>query len=332
MTDGLQVVRALLASGAVSPADLEDALQTAAGVSTAPTHREFAVLAEAACSKGSRRTYRTTFRRLVARFADVPVDQVTTAQLSAMATEVRLAAQEAHGGTGVGAEEGFIRGCRFFYRLAVKQGHRSSNPADQVDYSRRNPRVRRALTTAEMQQVYAAVEATSRDPLLDLLLLDFHRDTAARQGGAVALRIRDINYGRGSVLLREKNDKEREVPCARDILRRIETQWRNRTPDLSDDRAFRYPNGRPLTRRRYNTLFGKVHDTVPWAGRLQVSSHWFRHTTLTDVSRATNGRIAAAYAGHTEQSTTDLYTAVTFEELVIAHDIVFPDYAIGEPL
>ena len=61
-----------------------------------------------------------------------------------------------------------------------------------------------------------------------------------------------------------------------------------------------------------------------------MSSHFIRHTTLTDVSRATNSRIAAAYAGHTARTTTDIYTTVTFEELVIAHDLVFPHYAIGD--
>lgn len=329
--EGVIVIEALLASGAVSLADLQEAAERAAsGIPTVPTHEAFMPVAVAACSPGSLRTYRTTWRRLVARFGDIPVDRVTTADLAAMAKEVRYAAAAERGGTGVGAEEGFIRGCRRWYELAFKQGYCRTNVAARVDYSKRNPRVRRALTSLEIEQIYQAVLDTSGDLDLDLLILDFHRETAARQGGATSLRVTDINLDRGSVLLREKGDTERETPCSRDVLNRILTHWKKRSPSATDATALRYRNGSPVTRRRYNTLFGKVQDALPWARRLLVSSHWIRHTTLTDVSRATNGRVAAAYAGHSTRSTTDIYTAVTFEELVIAHDLVFPSFAIGQ--
>ena len=84
--------------------------------------------------EGSLRTYRTTFRRLVALFSDLPVDRVTAAQLAAAAADVRRVAAAKKGGTGVGAEEGFIRGARFFYRVAVEAEVRETNPADRVRY------------------------------------------------------------------------------------------------------------------------------------------------------------------------------------------------------
>ncbi len=69
--------------------------------------------------------------------------------------------------------------------------------------------------------VYRVVLETSRDPQFDLLLLDFHRETAARRAGAVALRLTDINVSRPSVLLREKGGHEREVPASRVSLTRV---------------------------------------------------------------------------------------------------------------
>ena len=328
---GLTVLRALLAAGAIDRQDLEMALGPDAARKV-PTHREFVAHAEAACTPGSLRTYRTTFRRLVAAYGEEPVDAVSPTQLRTLALRVRHDAAAQGGGTGVGAEEGFIRGARRFYALVKANGHRSTNPAEEVPYSRRSARVRRALAGAELEQVYETVRSTSHDPALDLLLLDFHRDTACRQGGATALRIRDLNLQRGSVLLREKGSTERESPCARDIIIRITARWQDRTPDPDDDAAFRYVDGSPLTRRRYNTLFGKVHRQLPWAKRLGVSSHWLRHSTLTDVANATNARIASAYAGHAPNTTIEGYTHPGFADLVAAHDMVFPDFAIGDPL
>lgn len=94
---GVSAIRALLATCAVTRQDLEVTLLQAASGPQAPTHREFAVVAEAACSKGSRRTYRTTFRRLVAAFGDLPVDRVSQPDLATLAIQIRVAAALAAG-------------------------------------------------------------------------------------------------------------------------------------------------------------------------------------------------------------------------------------------
>lgn len=330
---GMKVLDALLASGAIDRGDLEIMLTLNSSRPEVPTHREFLPIAEAACSRESLRTYRTTFRRLVVAFGDVAVDAISSVDLRPLALKVRLDSVDQKGGNGVGAEEGFIRGARRFYQTVKENGLRNTNPASEISFSRRSPRVRRALTSEEMEQIYSVVLETSHDPSLDVLILDFHRDTACRQGGATSLRIRDINYLRGSVLLHEKGGTERETPCARDILMRIDDLWKLRTDKEEDDFAFRYLDGTRLTRRRYNTIFLKVHNNLPWAKRLGVSSHWFRHTTLTDIAHATNGRIASAYAGHTSsRNSTDGYTRPAFEDLVSAHDLVFPSFIIGSPL
>ena len=182
-----EVLSALLASGVITHEDLRAALTTSPAISI-PTHAEFAPIVEATCSPGSVRTYRTTFRRLVAAFGPQPLDTVDAAALQALAMRVRAEAAR-RGGTGVGAEEGFIRAARRFYATAEASGHIRTNPALRVAYTRRNPRVRRALTGDELESLYSAVIQTSNDPQLDLLLLDFHRATACRQGGATSLRI-----------------------------------------------------------------------------------------------------------------------------------------------
>ena len=130
-----------------------------------------------------------------------------------------------------------------------ENGFRSTNPASDISFSRRSPRVHRALTGEEMARIYAVVLETSKDPTLEVLILDFHTDTACRQGRPTSLRIRDINYLRGSFLLHEKGGTERETPCARDILTHIEDLWRSRVEKEEDDFAFRHLDGTRLTRR-----------------------------------------------------------------------------------
>ena len=66
------VLEALLASGAIDRGYLEATLTSNSNRPKIPNHREFLPIAEAACSRESLRTYRTTFRRLVVAFGDTP--------------------------------------------------------------------------------------------------------------------------------------------------------------------------------------------------------------------------------------------------------------------
>ena len=321
----LIIVRALLESGELSAAQLAELLKPNQ-LREVPTHFRFLEMVELEVPPSSASTYRTGFRRLVAAYGDRPLDEVSSGDLSLLASKV-LAEVRAKGNVdGSGAVRNLVHSARFFYKIAIVHGHLRENPALGMALPGKRRRARRALSVNELADVYAVVTATGDDPVLDSLLLDFHRETAARRGGACSLRLCDLQPDRPSVLLREKNGNEREIPASPDLLNRIRVLASERDRGHDEVAAFRYKNGAPLTRRRYNTLFERVQRLLPWADRLGVSVHWVRHTTLTDISNAAGSRIASAYAGHSDRSVTDLYTVPSFEDLVIAHDLVFPDF------
>ena len=95
--------------------------------------------------------------------------------------------------------------------------------------------------------------------------------------------------------------------------------------------VFRYRDGRPLTDRRFDTIFRRVGTHLPWARALGVSLHWIRYSTLTDVRMTSGERVATAYAGHGDQAggITGLYTRATFAELQAAHRRLFGHGASG---
>ncbi len=47
----------------------------------------------------------------------------------------------------------------------------------------------------------------------------------------------------------------------------------------------RYRNGQPITYRRYDHLWVRIGEHLPWVYVQQISTHWLRHTTLTWVER-----------------------------------------------
>src|SRR4051812_14422665 len=61
---------------------------------------------------------------------------------------------------------------------------------------------------------------------------------------------------------------------------------------------------RPLPPRRYDQLWKRLGQRLPWVAAQGTSIHWLRHTTLTWVERHLGYGIARAYAGHTGPATT----------------------------
>jgi integrase/recombinase XerC len=70
-------------------------------------------------------------------------------------------------------------------------------------------------------------------------------------------------------------------------------------PPADDDRPLlRYRDGRPITVRRYDYLWNRVGEHLPWAAAQGITAHWLRHTTLTWVERNFGYAVARAFAGH----------------------------------
>ena len=71
---------------------------------------------------------------------------------------------------------------------------------------------------------------------------------------------------------------------------------------LPIDGLLRYQSGKALTTRRYDHLWHRLGEQLPWVAAQGISTHWLRHTTLTWVERHFGYGIARAYAGHTDST------------------------------
>jgi integrase len=87
----------------------------------------------------------------------------------------------------------------------------------------------------------------------------------------------------------------------------------------SPARLLRYHDGDPLTTRRYDHLWERLGQHLPWVAAQNISIHWIRHTTLTWVERNYGHGIARAYAGHTSKDdATSVYTKANLTEVATA--------------
>jgi integrase len=174
------------------------------------------------------------------------------------------------------------------------------------------------LEDAELGEVVAAVRATSQDPELDLLLVRFHLESGARREGALNLQVSDVDGRRSTLWLREKFDTEREQPISPSLLAALSRHATDRGAAGSQDAVFRSVRGRPITRRRYNTIFDRAKPCLAWAERTPVSAHVLRHTAITAVERIAGHAVAQAFAGHSASSVTGTYTKARLGEVAAA--------------
>ena len=137
---------------------------------------------------------------------------------------------------------------------------------------------RTALTDEQIAEVFGVVRDAETG------LLTFLLETACRREGLLDLTPEKLHPARQTVLLNEKGSRVREQPVS---LVMMEYLQQPSCPIYS------------WTRRRLDCLWVRVRRDLPWASEIGLSTHWFRHTTITDVERVTRSPVlAAAFAGH----------------------------------
>lgn len=323
--DFAAIIAAMIRSTGVSLDEVIAALgQSTAASADTPTIAEFLPEVEQRCSDASARTYRAGWRRLVDGVGDKPVQSVTVGDLEAIAIGVRReAGARSTRGDGRGAEENFVAAARFYFERAVRSGLITHNPAKSLRKPARGKSRRRALTEAETAELWKVAAVGSNDPELDRLLIRFHLETGARRAGAVNLLLGEIDPRRQTIWLHEKGGREREQPVSATLIQALLSHAHDRGDGRSDGPVFFYRRRadgtqRPLTRRRYNTLFPRLQRLLPWAATIGLDAHTLRHTAITWVERTAGFEVARAFAGHSENEVTSTYAKATLEEIAAA--------------
>ncbi|WIV53977.1 tyrosine-type recombinase/integrase [Amycolatopsis nalaikhensis] len=270
-----------------------------------PTLADYLPHVIAAAGPGAHRTYGTYWNRMLSAWGSRRLDQIAASDIEAMQRDMTATARSRRNSRhGRHAGEHVIAAARAIYNRAIADGLITStaSPAHRVAKPRRLPSTRRALTTQELDQINTAARTSGNDVILDALLLRLHTETACRRGGALGLRLADLDTTHCLVRLEEKGSTIRWQPTSPALTQALTEHAAARGATGPTDQLLRYRNGRPLTTRRYDHLWSRLGQQLPWVAAQGISIHWLRHTTLTWVERHFGYGIARAYAGHTDNT------------------------------
>ena len=294
--------RLLLQKMGIDPADL---LQEPPESPQVPTFADYIPRVSQAVSNGTRRVYRTYWNRVVEAWGPRPITSVSPLEISQLAEDIKanvVPRRNARGGRG--AAEHLIGALRCMYNHAVADRllSEAENPAARVPKPRRLPGACMALPDGRLAEISTVAASTGNDPALDALIIRLHAETACRRGGALALAPEDLDPEQCLIRLHEKGGTERWQPVSPTLMTHLLAHAESRGGLDSGKRLLRYATGRPITTRRYDYLWDRLGEHLPWVKTQQVSTHWIRHTILTWVERRFGFAVAQAYAGHQNAS------------------------------
>lgn len=156
---------------------------------------------------------------------------------------------------------------------------------------------RPVVSDVRLVEINEVAARTGNDPELDVLLVRLHFETACRHGGALALRPKDLDSDQCLVRLRERVGAFRWQPVSPTLMVRLQrhVEQRHAPPEAQ---LLRYRSGRAITRRRYDYLWRRIGEHLPWVAAEGISTGWLCHATLTWVERTFSSAVARAYAGY----------------------------------
>jgi integrase len=226
----VEAARLLLDRMGISMADL---LGTQPPRPQAPTFAEYVPVVAAAVSPGTRKAYGSYWNRVVQAWGNRPIDEPRPSEIEQLRSQVQanvVARRNSRGGRS--AAEHLVAALRCLYRRAVADGYldASDNPALKVDKPRRLPSTRRAIGDTRLAEINEVAASTGDDPSLDSLLIRLHTETACRRGGALALRLRDVDADQCLLLLREKGGTCRWQPVSPTLVRHLLAHHAERGP------------------------------------------------------------------------------------------------------
>jgi integrase/recombinase XerD len=218
---------------------------------------------------------------------------------------------------------------RAFFKWLVRARLILYNPAAELMMPKVTPRLSRyVLTVADIEAIINATEATTLLGVRDRAILEVLYSSAIRRSELMNLRIYDVDTRRGSVFVKSgKGDKDRLVPLGERACAWVDKYLLDVRPALAtgggQETLFLTQYGDKFDDYTIGEL---VKRFIAKAGiAVKGACHLFRHACATHMlENGADTRYIQAMLGHSQLSTTQIYTHVALAKLKEIHTATHP--------
>ena len=211
---------------------------------------------------------------------------------------------------------------RQFYGYLVREGQIQHDPSLRIESPRLGRPLPKSLTEEEVETLLKAPDTGTPLGLRDRCMLEVLYATGLRVSELVGLMLTQINQRQGLVRVTGKGNKERLVPLGAEALDWLQKYLQEGRPVLVKDQAidalFPTRRGAMMTRQAFWHLI-KRHARQAGINK-PMSPHVLRHAFATHLlNHGADLRVVQMLLGHSDISTTQIYTHVARERLKSLH-------------
>jgi len=211
---------------------------------------------------------------------------------------------------------------RQFYQHLLRQGTIRGNPSARVETPKLGRPLPKTLTEAEVEALLRAPDTDDPRGHRDRTMLELLYATGLRVSELVGLTSQQVSLVQVVLRVMGKGDKERLVPLGEEAVSWLQDYLRGPRRDLLGERRceFLFPTRRSdcMTRQAFWQLI-KRYAVAAGIGK-PLSPHTLRHAFATHLlNHGADLRVVQMLLGHSDLSTTQIYTHVARERLKQLH-------------
>ncbi|MCG8427875.1 MAG: site-specific tyrosine recombinase XerD [Chromatiales bacterium] len=211
---------------------------------------------------------------------------------------------------------------RQFYQYALRENWLKVDPSARIEAPKLGRPLPKSLTEAEVEGLLHAPDINDPEGYRDRAMLELLYATGLRVSELVGLRLEQVSLNQGVVRVIGKGGKERLVPLGEEALSWLERFMLEARPDILGEQLcaeiFPTRRGGGMTRQAFWYRIKKHAQTAGITKHL--SPHTLRHAFATHLlNHGADLRVVQMLLGHSDLSTTQIYTHVARERLKSLH-------------
>ncbi len=208
------------------------------------------------------------------------------------------------------------------FQYLIRENELAVDPTAQIDSPRYMKALPSSLTESDTEALLNAPDVDNAQGQRDQAMLETLYASGLRVSELIGLQLSQLNLNEGLVRVVGKGDKERLVPLGENAILSVQHYLTNARPELlkgrQSDAVFVSNRGQGMTRQ---TFWYLIKRYVITAGiNKPVSPHTLRHAFATHLlNHGADLRVLQMLLGHSNLSTTQIYTHVAKERLKSIH-------------
>jgi len=215
-----------------------------------------------------------------------------------------------------------VSAARIFFKFLMLDRHVQRDPTEDIHTPQKSSHLPKFLTEEEMERLLRAPDINRDVGVRDRAMLELMYAAGLRVSELCGLKVADVDLDGAIVSCFGKGSKQRRIPIGKSAVHWLQRYIAVRDRLGSNNPVLFLNRGRALTRQLAWSII-KTHAAkaeVP-----NISPHTLRHSFGTHLMQhGADSRSVQALLGHSDISTTEIYTHITDMHMRKAYDRFHP--------